>query len=206
VAFATLNYDTLLEQSMARFCGIGESRRWSYAREQWLIAKLHGSVDWGYPWRGAERFSNAVEALELIGAPDLNRKDIQSGIDHSMRWADPVYYPAMALPVAGKYGFLCSPHTETILAEFVRNSAAIVFIGFSGQDRDLLEFLEANIGDGLRYVEIVSFDDAEAVRDRLVQGVPKLQPWLAQNQFGLRNRGFGVYLENDFDSLLDKLG
>ncbi|HLF79916.1 MAG TPA: SIR2 family protein [Dehalococcoidia bacterium] len=213
VAFATLNYDTLLEQAVAQFTGKSPTPGefvYQGTQGRWSITKLHGSVDWGFPWFSDGDFHDGVDAMRMgASVPFTDRRDIEMGIPYNLKQREHWYYPALALPVSGK-GFVCPPEMEQRLARFMGECENFLFIGFSAQDDDVLDFLARN----MRKVEpnhippfrggVVSKDDVDAVCERLSR-VPPLSRAFEENLIVRFGQGFTKFIENNLHQFLDYL-
>jgi hypothetical protein len=209
-ALVTLNYDTLLESSISKVTGVRFSRPSDYIAmpDVWLLAKVHGSADWGYRWTDAETrmVSGPEVAAELLEPPVAHTDNIETGIPLGLRKAQYWYYPALALPVAGKFGFVCPSSHVGALEDFVASCENFLFIGFSANDDDLLEFLNKNVRE-VRRVRIVagSASDLRDVGDRLFRSVPKFfRAQYIPEVHGFAT-GFTAYLAGPFDDLLQSV-
>jgi len=210
VAFATLNYDTLLEMSLAKLSGryardLGRESAYKATDGRWQVAKLHGSVNWGYRWVEGRISRDVRDALQRVGLPDTSRSLISMNVGYDLISQEYLHYPALALPVAGKYGFVCPAEMEYSLRDFARVSTAALFIGFSGQDKDLLDFLSKNLQANVRRVDIVGGSDLDAVAGRIASGIEPFRRTGVVNEQSLHNDGFSKYLEEGMDDFLDEV-
>ncbi len=172
-AFVTVNYDAILDKVLCRYRpGPRDDRLRTvgsyFESTDWLLAKLHGSVDWGY--RYGTPTEGIASTLLTQGLRTFDRAEIEIADDpHGLRIASAALYPALALPVAGKYGFVCPPSHEAALVEFLQDCSNFLFVGFSAKDLDVLEMLSDNVRSVQR-VWIVTGDndgDMEGVIDQL---------------------------------------
>jgi len=175
-AFVTVNYDTILDKVLCRFRRGPREKRLgtlgSYiSLPDWLLVKLHGSVDWGYRL-GVEdgATEDLVEAQEIR---DFGRAEIEV-VDNpqDLRIGPRQVYPALALPVEGKYGFVCPPSHEDALVTYLQDCDNFLFVGFSARDSDLLECLSANVRSVRRLWIVTGPDDLEDVKERLHSVAP----------------------------------
>ena len=175
-AFVTVNYDTILDQVLCRYRqGRRDSRlntMGSYVSlPDWLLIKLHGSVDWGY------RLGTPEELLEVAlltkELPAFGRNEVEVATDvQTLRTGSGQLYPALALPVADKYGFICPPSHEAALIEFLKDCSNFLFVGFSAKDMDLVEFLAKNVRTVRRLWMVTGAGDMEDVKKRLHEVEP----------------------------------
>jgi hypothetical protein len=192
VAFITLNYDLFLEKALGvPSLGGPIDTLDAYIRPDRLVVKLHGSVNWArriQDWPvGVSRFVRGRSALDLswVGERPLDEM-LDPGIrllpdaGHEHRWLDrQPYYPALVVPVEGKYGFVCPPDHVEGLKEFLRECQNILVIGCSGKDEDLLDLLRDSMsGCGTFFLVSMGGTEVEAARERFLVGVPQLrQAW-----------------------------
>jgi len=108
-----------------------------------------------------------------------------------------VCYPALALPVTGKYGFVCPPSHLEALKAFLADCENFLFIGFSANDQDLLDLLKDTVQNVKSFCVVAGPppDQAEGAASRLLQAVPRFRvPYPpGTGHFGY---GFTVYLEH----------
>ena len=203
-AFITLNYDTLLEKSLTKIVGESFGARDSYiGSADWLLVKLHGSVDWGYEW--ASTVSSALEAVRQFEPPNRRSELIQVGLDLNLRKENAVYYPAMVLPVEGKYDLVCPTEHITRLREFLSNCSAYLFIGCSGSDEDLFDFLTETCGRVFLAGLVTGESDHNDVVRRFKAKMPNaIASPLGQDKY-IFARGFTKFLEQKLDGFLADL-
>jgi len=178
-AFVTVNYDTILDKVLCRFRPGPHDKRLttvgSYISEpDWLLVKLHGSVDWGYRLGGTEGSIEAVVATQELRSFAREEIEVLRSPEELHDGPTP-FYPALALPVEGKYGFVCPPSHEAALVGYLQDCRNFLLIGFSARDSDLLDCLSANVpGEGhVRNLWIVTGPgDLEDVEKRLHSVAP----------------------------------
>jgi hypothetical protein len=142
VLYLSLNYDTLLDQALSilyahRFT---EFRR--YLMPSWALVKLHGSVDWGYaisPVPNGDGHDGYITALnELEQDPPADERFLVILRDHRDRVRDhTLFYPAMAVPVEQKSGFVCPAAHADYARHFMRRCASFLIIGCQLLDQDV---------------------------------------------------------------------
>lgn len=214
-AYITLNYDTLLEMSLRKITGVTLDSIGAYVSSpDWILVKLHGSVGWGYRWGTAEWIPNMAMAARSNKPPERRSEEIQVGLPREMYRngrLQQLFYPALALPVVGKSGFVCPPRHVEALAEFLHDCHNFFFIGFSASDQDLLEFLARTV-DHVDLLAVVTGtgvlkDVVVRLRDTALQfqGAPPLPDRSGfPEQHGFES-GFTHFLENDIDRVLASL-
>jgi len=217
VAFVTLNYDLLLERvlTLPSFDGPITDMNW-YVRPEWLLVKAHGSVNWGrkfLAWpdviQSAQGNHNVAELsidakehlyLDLLRQLELTQNlsdEVHILRSHQLRWkGDEPYYPALAVPVEGKYGLICPPpHVET-LAEFLRTCVNVLVVGFSAKDKDLLELMRDSLPRCTTFFLVgKGHQDVTETNSRLVDGVPQLRA-AEGNHFQAFHNGFDAFVRN----------
>lgn len=209
IAFITLNYDTLLDQALETIDVAGDIRDMDgYIRDNWMLVKLHGSVNWGRllllpkEWRVdlRETHRRSLQATALGESPSaeylaaeipnvlslLEKKvEMQEGYSDRGRkvWED-FYYPAMTIPVEGKSGFSCPPEHVQALQEFLPTCQNVLIIGVSGKDDDLLALLKEHLPQ-CDTVSLVA-DTESATRDvaRRFREVPQLAGAVKGGMYG----------------------
>ena len=170
-AFVTMNYDTILDKVLCRFrAGPHDSSLRTmgsyFSSPDWLLVKLHGSADWGY------RVGDAAVSIEgVLAAQELRpfaREEIEVlSLPGDLREGRTLFYPALALPVEGKYGFVCPISHEDALVTYLQDCDNFLFVGFSARDSDLLECLSANVRGVRRLWIVTGPDDLDDVKERL---------------------------------------
>jgi hypothetical protein len=201
-AFVTVNYDTLLETSLARIESMGFSTMESYVSSpDWLLAKLHGSAGWGYPWDSSSPPPDLREKLlSADPLPALGPSAITVLQYGDLRTPQALSYPALALPADDKPGFVCPPQHVEALIQFLADCDNFLFIGFSGKDKDLLDLLAKHASDSAT-VGVVGKGDVPEVAARIQRGVPQFSTVYNYGE------GFSVYLVHPagIDALVARL-
>ena len=206
-AFVTVNYDTLLEMSLGKITGIYQGTLDSYVSSpDWLLVKLHGSVGWGYPWRSTQRTTSLRIAAQSNELPRRDAAHIRVGLPPGQMYSeDTLFYPALSLPVAGKYGFVCPPSHVEALERFMADCHNFLFVGFSANDQDLLDFLNKTVKQVERLAVVTSQRDLVAVTNRLFEAVPELMRGGSDADNNVPTLGFTWYLENRIDPFVASL-
>jgi len=172
-AFITVNYDTLLEQSLRRWTGRNLQTADDYLADNWLLAKLHGSVGWGWLWHSPTEHRRPQVAIGKYDLPDRKLTEIDVAVPPEMIRGRALFYPALALPVPGKGDFLCPPTHVNAIQEFLQDCLSYLFIGFSANDTDVLQLLTDSVPFKTCAVKVVAGNQREAggVIQRLQAGV-----------------------------------
>jgi hypothetical protein len=203
-AFITVNYDTLLEKALINVTGVefGEEEKYVQPRKNFMLAKLHGSVGWGYPWM--PRGERADKRKWLSQVPSFDSSRLRVGLNGDLTYRDSFCYPALALPVPGKCPFICPQLHVSAIQGFLASCQNYLFIGFSANDTDVLKLLVDCVILVPRIVGIVAGKaDRADVEDRLARGVPifggaDVYPPLEDD-----NDGFTWFLRNRLDEFVD---
>jgi hypothetical protein len=169
-AFVTLNYDTILDKVLSRFRSRPHDKSLpleSYiSSPDWLLVKLHGSIAWGYQLDHEGQLTDADFATQEFR--DRDRAKIQVLNDpQDLRIGSYAALPALALPIEGKYGFVCPPGHEAALVDYLQGCTNFLFVGFSARDRDLLDFLSANVSEVRRLWIVTGPEDQDDVKKNL---------------------------------------
>ncbi len=201
VAFVTLNYDLLLDRTL-RVVNQGDRAGdlGSYtSSERWMLVKLHGSVNWG---RRVIEFANTSTAndephilrrryIEIVST--VSFEDNLGPIEIAMperRWSSrgELYYPALSIPVEGKYEYNCPEEHIRALEPVLQSATAVLSIGLSGKDADLLDLLHRNLPEVDRFHVIAGDGEAAGVASQISNHVPQLK------SASLFDNGFSGYV------------
>lgn len=182
VLFLTLNYDVLLEIPLARIHGIDFSSEAQYVSDRWVLNKLHGSVNWYRKFRGPRiRFAsdllNYLEYLRVVHLP----LDLDDTIHIVRMWAHGTFYideiptyPALTVPVVGKYELNCPPGLLERTVDFLKKCENYLVVGTSATDRDLLELLSQHCNEGRLLVVGRSEEATQQAQRNILGAAPKL--------------------------------
>jgi hypothetical protein len=149
VLYLSLNYDTLLDQALSTLYSHRFSSMQSYVwPEGCALVKLHGSVNWGYAIETSVQgnelagYLTALAALEAEpGVNDERALEIIGG--HSDRLRDgKLFYPAIAVPVQGKSGFVCPITHADYARAFVRKCTTFLVLGCQLLDQDVRDLFK----------------------------------------------------------------
>jgi hypothetical protein len=155
IAYVTFNYDTLLETALARVTGetlAGQAayeKTPDYDRTDWAVFKVHGSIDWAriiraptaeaqgatHPWE----LSPYARTMEVTDDFVVLRSAWQMGVDQRL------VVPAIAIPAAGKSGFVMPAAHQEQLRSSLSETTHILDIGWRGVDSDFRDCIRANV-------------------------------------------------------------
>jgi hypothetical protein len=166
VVFVTLNYDCLLEKVLSVPSLGGPIRTLEdYNRPRWSLSKLHGSVEWVRRSReilvptniqGDARTSTYLGALtdlaySHMALDDIFDPEVSMPQHRIMMLEGYLYYPAIVVPVEGKYGFACPVSIVQRLERDLEDCSSVLIVGASGKDTDLIDLLARHLGRVLNY-------------------------------------------------------
>ncbi len=158
VSFVTLNYDTLLDDRLFALRAQPTSMLWYVTGlDQWSLFKLHGSVNWAYPfvnWNGNDltspvpRLINRLEREIVLRSTAANQREIE-GIREGPRMgrATPdCFFPALSVPVGAADELVCPPEHLAALTRQLEAAEPVhlLVIGYSGLDQEVIQLLRRN--------------------------------------------------------------
>lgn len=197
----SLNYDTLIDSALATITSTPLDSIGSYIQAtDWLLAKPHGSINWGYPWPGLSLHPRSESHIE---PPPIDRAAIlveEDDLAANGNWL----YPALVLPVEGKYGFICPEDHEAALGRFLAACDSFLFVGFSARDTDVLEIIRDR-AQPPKHVGIATWKDGAEIQARLAAAIPSFGP-ADSVEYRIYEQGFTAFLERELDLFLDSLG
>ena len=207
VAFVTLNYDLFLEKSLEGIDGSQPTHidEYAVAERKWMLIKLHGSADWGRVVLDAmsRREQSLAVALDMVDQLTFEENQLSEiEITNGRRWrGGNLIYPAITVPVAGKYEYNCpASHVES-LEQFLTVCDSFLIIGVSGQDEDLLDLLAENV-KRCTHIMIVGLSEVEEVDARFAKRVPAFARVSRETYPG----GFSNFMTGHLDPFLQRLG
>jgi len=184
VAFVTLNYDLLLDNSLETISNRPMNDIGAYIQpdQRWTLVKLHGSVNWARSLRRVTVQSvppaSLGEMLAVVDKVSITEDDLGPvtllNSHQQRRIASRFLYPALVVPVEGKYGFVCPRSHIDALKRHLSACPNFLVIGVSGRDQDLLDLMGESISE-CRGFATVGGGDIKEVTNRFVSGVPRLQ-------------------------------
>lgn len=147
VLYVTFNYDTMLEADLAARYGSQFTDMASYRTSEFILFKLHGSVDWGR----LVPVPREVSQFPAVDGPGVRRYlfehagsftpggFVQVGTD---QWAFEEFgvIPAMAIPVQAKQVFECPDDQVQDLSRVIATTRGkVITIGWRGLENHFLE-------------------------------------------------------------------
>ena len=168
VCFVTFNYDKLLEYSLYH-AGFPVTSLSDYITQDFMLIKLHGSVDWARyvetvidPGRLNDRAALVRELIMHYGELKISRKYVMGGDVAPHGVANCAVFPALAIPVEGKVDFECpSEHVEA-LKSFIPKATKILIIGWRANEKSFLELLKQGVGHANPHIMIANGSQADS--------------------------------------------
>ena len=140
----TFNYDLLLEEALSKPLDMDK-----YNSGDIKYIKAHGSCNWVYPFDDITQRSSRIGKSRdfLIAHPEYPEKNQQNFkpeiyIGKDYEEGDNFYYPAIAIPLPGKTGFICPKTHLSALEECLPEVDRILCIGWRANDSHLINLLE----------------------------------------------------------------
>lgn len=160
LGFLDLNYDDYLEMALVDFdpgLAISSLPHYVAAERQAIVGKVHGSVHWGTPF-ALQDFRDSLRDFDPLSPP--TNVVLERSKRDSFNWRHPetghLLYPVITAPLAGKdhSALVCPPGHLKAFQAFLEGCRHYLVIGTSGQDDDLLSFLNQSVSavDLVHYV------------------------------------------------------
>ncbi len=211
VLFLTLNYDNLLEIPLSRNFDIDFSKEEHYIKQEgWSLVKLHGSINWYKQFSSFQiQDKNDGEYFRLLKTSSLPIPLQENFVLISMNGygnkyiSDTPVYPALTVPVDGKYDINCPESHQEKARKFLADCHNYLIIGTSGNDQDLLDLLKSHVRSAR--VMLVGREE-ERIREtkrKFMDAVPQFQNSI--DTF-YHQRGFSMFVESGkLDEFLDSI-
>ncbi len=208
VLFLTLNYDTLLEIPLSRNFGIDFASEEQYINENgWSLIKLHGSTNWYHLFETQVQDptdDKYFQMLKTVATPLPLQKEFTMTVmgGYGVKSiGNSFVYPAITVPVDGKYDINCPASHQEKAKEFLPSCHNYLIIGTSGNDQDLLDLLKSHVRSA--HVMLVGREEnrtAETKR-KFMDAVPQFQNSI---ETFFDSRGFSKFVESGkLDEFLD---
>lgn len=211
ILFLTLNYDNLLEIPLSKISNTDFSSENEYIKDKkWMLVKLHGSINWSKKFAGithADPSDNEYFRLLATSNLPLMLSDkflISNMKSYAIKYSErtPVY-PAITVPVDGKYEINCPPSHIQKAKEFLSDCNNYLIIGTSGRDQDLLDMLKENVKGGKVLIVGTSEESTNKIRENFMLNIPRYQ---SNTAIFYHERGFSEFVESGkLDKFLDEL-
>jgi hypothetical protein len=164
----SFNYDTLLEEAMDSSIGIRITELSDYVKNDYKIAKIHGSINWVHKVEGP--LINVKRSPALISEEVIDKAS-ELKIDQSFhliqRHRIPVLddkptIPALSIPVASKSDYEAPNEQTEALVECLPEITKVVVIGWRGAENQFSSTLAATAGNNHVQFLVVSQNDESA--------------------------------------------
>jgi len=211
IAFATFNYDTLLEKAAEAALQKSLTETKDYIYSHWYkIYKLHGSVDWlrmihgVAPLTSQEQPSRQFDVLPHSTTLELTthyaKKD---SLEVPAITIGTAFIPAIAVPTATKSGFECPEAHILDLKATLPHITKILIIGWRATERHFLKLWKdipkqtsnSTPEPTIKHIHIVdrSQEDADNVKNNVVIGTDIHSPTAITTSI----RGFTTFVRTD---------
>lgn len=211
ILFLTLNYDTVLEIPLSRIFRVDFSKPVHYTSDsKWMLVKLHGSINWYrgfniYQISGTEEndyFDNLKNQKLPLPLSDRYMMVAIPGHQHKFIGNDPTY-PAITIPVDGKYEISCPPEILEKARSFLKECENYLIIGTSGNDKDLLDLLKENAKGGNTLIIGREEESTKRTNANFLNAVPQLGGVV--NRY-FHQRGLSEFVDSgELDGFLSRL-
>lgn len=211
VLFLTLNYDNLLEIPLSKISHTEFSTEEEYIEhDPWMLVKIHGSINWSKEFIDIKHADPSdTEYFRLLATSTLplplsDKFSIWNRKSYAVKYAERTpLYPAITVPVDGKYEINCPPSHVQKAEEFLSDCHNYLIIGTSGKDQDLLDMLKANVKSGRVMIVGTSEESTNKIRENFMLAIPQFQSSIGTFYHA---RGFSEFVDSgELDKFLDKL-
>lgn len=211
VLFLTMNYDTLLELPLSQSSheAIDFSKHKDYISDpKWTLAKIHGSTNWYRAFNSFQVVHNSEDYVRNLKQQSINLplgdEIVMFPIPGHQKIVDGAtpLYPAITVPVDGKYDLNCPPEILSKAKEFLADCNNYLIIGTSGRDQDLLDLLKDNAKGGKILIVGREEDHTIKARENFMQHIPQFTNF--DKYF--HKRGFSQFIDDGkLESFLNTL-
>lgn len=211
VLFLVLNYDNLLEITLSKISHTEFSTEEDYIKhDSWMLTKIHGSINWSKEFidvKHADPSDNEYFRLlstSKLPLPLSDKFSIWNMRSYATKYAERTpLYPAITVPVDGKYDINCPPSHERKAKEFLSDCHNYLIIGTSGKDQDLLNMLKTNAKGGNVLIVATSEESTNKIRENFMLAIPQFQSNIGTFY---HQRGFSEFVDSGkLDNFLDTL-
>lgn len=150
IRLVTFNYDTLIEEALTsiipgwRF----DTRDACITRTDWTLYKLHGSITWSRVGRrqsdtgSLSNVDSAMEAANQLEGEDLPIEQFPALSAPNPQPGEPVYFPALAVPIAKKTTFECPPIHVEALESAIPEVRRLLICGWKAAEQHMVQMLQ----------------------------------------------------------------
>jgi hypothetical protein len=163
VAIVTFNYDNMVEHALSRRFGMSFNDLADWIRgPNYLLFKLHGSVNWTHPVINID----PPTADALVRAAEGHTLDVVENVFNLRQpGTDPNYgYPAVAIPVVTKTGLELPAEHISALMNVLPEVDRILVVGWRGMDHTFLHLLRDRIDAGSARVLVVAGGESQSLQ------------------------------------------
>lgn len=176
VCLVSMNYDLLLDLAVETKFGVPLSRIDLFLDfyPRWSLVKFHGSVNWAIQVKvDRERTVQRVKTFDFVKPfVDANMAAVEPA-DSPIMVVDPeqimggqkdsIFYPALSVPVLGKYQPVCPENQIHALRRALSaDEIALLIIGFSARDKDIMDELKS-CWPRLQWLNVVNGDKERGI-------------------------------------------
>lgn len=162
VCFVTFNYDLIMDSAL-NYAGFPLADLSQYISREFMLIKLHGSVNWGRivisPLPEAVLREPRFMASELIrqsGNTDISRVYVMAGGTPPSSQNNQGIFPALAIPVESKLEFECPPDHVDALKALLPHLTKILIIGWRATEEPFLELLKNGLGSVTLQIMVIN--------------------------------------------------
>jgi len=147
VLFLTVNYDLLLDHEIEllfdhRFQQMGQY----IGNDEWKLIKLHGSVNWGFKFAPGiiNDRAHCLAALSAMSEEPTPQRDGIFILENHQTYCHGGHFihPAIAVPIAGKSGFVCLDDIVNVARDYISRSTDFLVLGCRMADEDVLDLFQ----------------------------------------------------------------
>ncbi len=163
----SFNYDTLLEEALESTVDVKIDGMSRYLSSDYLVVKLHGSINWAHKILAPEIQQNAVDTEVASRVIDKAQQlDISPEFDlisrsQLARSNSGAIIPALSIPVANKSVYECPKEQQQVLTDLLPTVDKVLMIGWKGGEARFLELLAQRMNKQARIL-VISSSEAKA--------------------------------------------
>jgi hypothetical protein len=152
VCLVTFNYDRMIERALPSVGVTIETIPQYIEHDTYKLFKLHGSVHWGL------EVDTPITNIQARSVEDVSRELIQRVEELNIstrfrivtqhpvgKYEDVALFPAIAIPVETKPGFVCPEEHLACLREYLPRITKIIAVGWRGAEQHFLTLLKKSL-------------------------------------------------------------